>query len=72
MVYNVAGILRLQFTVIFIIIIIIIVVPYYCYYSLPLFLFRLVCISIVARMLVSYIRAAFVINHALLSQHENK
>ena len=73
MVYNVAGILRLQFTVIFIIIIIIIIiVPYYCYYSLPLFLFRLVCISIVARMLVSYIRAAFVINHALLSQHENK
>jgi len=51
---------------------IIIIIPYYCYYSLPLFLFCPVCISIVTRMLVSYIRAAFVIDHALLSQHENK
>ena len=55
-----------------IIIIIIIIISYYCYYSLSLFLFCLVFISIVARMLVLYIRAAFVIDQAVLSQHENK
>ena len=54
------------------IIIIIIIILYYCYYSLPMFLLCLVCIWIVARILVLYIRAAFVMDHALLSQHENK